>query len=74
MRPAVSRQRVMAILGVAVVLVWLRGRSELVAQIGPVQASGGAHADDGQLWIADHFEKPEGWRAVLYRVSLRGLM
>jgi virginiamycin B lyase len=61
--------------------VWLRANSELVAQIdpatdrvvariGPAQASGGAHASDGQLWIADHYERPEGWRAVLYRIPL----
>lgn len=61
--------------------VWLRASSELVAQIdpatdrvvariGPAQASGGAHASDGQLWIADHFERPGGWRAVLYRIPL----
>ena len=65
--------------------VWLRGASELVTQIdpatdhvvariGPPQASGGAHAGDGQLWIADHFENPERWRVVLYRISLRDLM
>jgi virginiamycin B lyase len=62
--------------------VWLRASAELVAQIdpatdrvvariGPAQASGGAHASEGQLWIADHFERPEGWRAVLYRIPLR---
>jgi YVTN family beta-propeller protein len=61
--------------------VWLRAGAELVAQIdpatdrvvariGPAQASGGAHASDGQLWIADHFERPGGWRAVLYRIPL----
>jgi YVTN family beta-propeller protein len=61
--------------------VWLRASSELVAQIdpatdrvvariGPAQASGGAHADGGQLWIADHYEEPQGWRAVLYRIPL----
>jgi virginiamycin B lyase len=62
--------------------VWLRASAELVAQIdpatdrvvariGPAQASGGAHASEGQLWIADHFERPGGWRAVLYRIPLR---
>jgi YVTN family beta-propeller protein len=62
--------------------VWLRASSELVAQIdpatdrvvariGPAQASGGAHASEGQLWITDHFERPGGWRAVLYRIPLR---
>jgi virginiamycin B lyase len=61
--------------------VWLRGSSELVAQIAPAadrvvarigsaRASGGAHASEGQLWIVDHFEKPQGWRAVLYRIPL----
>jgi streptogramin lyase len=61
--------------------VWLRASSELVAQIdpasdrvvariGPAEASGGAHANDGQLWIVDHHEEPEGWRAVLYRIPL----
>src|SRR5262245_37458499 len=61
--------------------VWLRASSELVARIdpatdrvvariGPAQASGGAHASDGQLWIADHFERPSGWRAVLYRIPV----
>jgi YVTN family beta-propeller protein len=61
--------------------VWLRGGAELVAQIDPAtdrvvarigqaQSSGGAHADDGQLWIADHFETASGWRAVLYRIPL----
>jgi virginiamycin B lyase len=62
--------------------VWLRASSELVAQIDPAtdrvvarigspQASGGAHARDGQLWISAHFEKLSGWRAVLYRIPLR---
>jgi virginiamycin B lyase len=62
--------------------VWLRGSDELVAQIDPAtdrvvarigfpQASGGVSAGEGQLWIAGHFEKPEGWRAVLYRIPLR---
>jgi virginiamycin B lyase len=62
--------------------VWLRASAEMVAQIDPAtdrvvarigsaRASGGAHAGEGQLWIADHFEKPEGWRAVLYRIPLR---
>lgn len=61
--------------------VWLRGSAELVAQIDPAtdrvvarigspQASGGVHASEGQLWIAAHFEKPGGWRAVLYRIPL----
>ncbi|HET7236130.1 MAG TPA: hypothetical protein VFK59_06825 [Actinomycetota bacterium] len=61
--------------------VWLRGSAELVAQIDPVtdrvvarigqpQASGGVDANEGQLWIAGHFEKPAGWRAVLYRIPL----
>lgn len=61
--------------------VWLRASSELVAKIdpatdrvvariGPAQASGGAHASDGQLWICDHFEDLEGWHAVLYRIPL----
>ena len=61
--------------------VWLRGSAQMVAQIDPVsdrvvarigstEASGGAHANDGQLWIADHFETPKGWRAVLYRIPL----
>ena len=61
--------------------VWLRGSAEMVAQIDPVsdrvvarigspEASGGAHANDGQLWVADHFETPRGWRAVLYRIPL----
>ena len=61
--------------------VWLRASSELVAQIDPAtdrvvsrigrpQASGGVHASEGQLWIVAHFETPEGWRAVLYRVSI----
>jgi streptogramin lyase len=61
--------------------VWLRAGAELVAQIdpatdrvvariGPAQASGGAHASYGQLWICDHFEKPDGWHAVLYRIPL----
>ena len=63
--------------------VWLRASSELVAQIDPAtdrvvarigqpQASGGVHASEGQLWIVAHFEEPEGWRAVLYRIPLRG--
>lgn len=62
--------------------VWLRASSELVAQIDPAtdrvvarigspQASGGVHAGEGQLWISAHFEKPQGWRAVLYRIPLR---
>jgi YVTN family beta-propeller protein len=62
--------------------IWLRASSELVAQIDPAtdrvvarigspQASGGVHAGEGQLWIAAHFEKPDGWRAVLYRIPLR---
>ena len=62
--------------------VWLRASSELVAQIDPAtdrvvarigspQASGSAHASDAQLWVSDHFEKPDGWRAVLYRIPLR---
>jgi virginiamycin B lyase len=62
--------------------IWLRASSELVAQIDPAtdrvvarigspQASGGVHAGEGQLWIAAHFEKPDGWRAVLYRIPLK---
>jgi virginiamycin B lyase len=62
--------------------VWLRASSEMVAQIDPAtdrvvarigspQASGSAHASDGQLWISAHVEKPQGWRAVLYRIPLR---
>ena len=62
--------------------VWLRANSAMIAQIdpatdrvvtriGPAQASGGAHAGEGQLWIVDHFEKPDGWRAVIYRIPLR---
>jgi YVTN family beta-propeller protein len=62
--------------------VWLRASDELVAQIDPVtdrvvarigspQASGGVSAGEGQLWIAAHFERPQGWRAVLYRIPLR---
>lgn len=61
--------------------VWLRASSEMVAQIDPAtdrvvarigspQASGSAHANEGQLWISTHVEKPEGWRAVLYRIPL----
>ena len=61
--------------------VWLRASAEMVAQIDPAtdrvvarigsaRASGGAHASKGQLWIVDHFEKPQGWRAVLYRIPL----
>jgi virginiamycin B lyase len=61
--------------------IWLRASSELVAQIDPStdrvvarigspQASGGVDASEGQLWIAGHFEKPQGWRAVLYRIPL----
>jgi virginiamycin B lyase len=61
--------------------VWLRGSSEVVAQIEPStdrvvarigspQASGSAHASDGQLWISTHVEKLRGWRAVLYRIPL----
>lgn len=61
--------------------VWLRAGSEMVAQIDPAtdrvvarigspQASGGAHAGEGQLWIVDHFEKPSGWQAVIYRIPL----
>jgi streptogramin lyase len=61
--------------------VWLRASAELVAQIDPAtdrvvarigqpQASGGVDANEGQLWIAGHFEKPTGWRAVLYRIPL----
>ena len=63
--------------------VWLRASSELVAQIdpatdrvvariGPSQASGGMDANEGHLWIADHYERPSGWRAVLYRIPLSG--
>jgi streptogramin lyase len=62
--------------------IWLRASSELVAQIDPAtdrvvarigspQASGGVHANEGQLWIAAHYETPQGWRAVLYRIPLR---
>jgi virginiamycin B lyase len=62
--------------------VWLRASSELVAQIDPAtdrvvarigspQASGSAHASDGQLWISGHVEKLRGWRAVLYRIPLK---
>jgi streptogramin lyase len=62
--------------------VWLRASAEMVAQIDPAtdrvvarigspQASGSAHAGDGQLWISDHYEEPQGWRAVLYRIPLR---
>ena len=40
-------------------------------RIGSPQASGGAHASDGQLWISDHFEKPQGRRAELYRIPGR---
>ena len=43
----------------------------VVARIGSPQASGSAHANDGQLWISTHVEQPEGWRAVLYRVPLK---
>jgi streptogramin lyase len=61
--------------------VWLRASAAMVAQIDPAtdrvvarigspQASGSAHASDGQLWVSDHFEKPQGWRAVLYRIPL----
>jgi YVTN family beta-propeller protein len=61
--------------------VWLRASSELVAQIDPStdrvvarigspQASGGVQASKGQLWIAAHYEKPSGWKAVLYRIPL----
>jgi len=61
--------------------VWLRASAELVAQIDPAtdhvvarigrpQASGGVHAGEGQLWIAGHFEKPDGWHTVLYRIPL----
>jgi YVTN family beta-propeller protein len=61
--------------------VWLRGSHELVAQIDPAtdrvvariglpQASGGVHAGEGQLWIVGHFEEPDGWHAVLYRIPL----
>lgn len=61
--------------------VWLRASAELVAQIDPAtdrvvarigqpQASGGVDANEGQLWIAGHVEKPTGWRAVLYRIPL----
>jgi hypothetical protein len=39
----------------------------IVARIGPAQASGSAHASDGQLWITD---RPAGWRAVLYSIPL----
>ena len=62
--------------------VWLRASAEMVAQIDPAtdrvvariglpHASGSAHAGDGQLWVSDHYEKPAGWRAVLYRIPLR---
>jgi streptogramin lyase len=62
--------------------VWLRASAELVAQIDPAtdrvvarigspQASGSAHASDGQLWISTHVENLRGWRAVLYRIPLR---
>ena len=62
--------------------VWLRASSEMVAKIDPAtdrvlarigwaRASGGAHASEHQLWIVDHFEKPRGWRAVLYRIPLK---
>lgn len=62
--------------------VWLRANAELVAQIDPAtdrvvarigspQASGSAHASDGQLWISAHFENDRGWHAVLYRIPLR---
>jgi YVTN family beta-propeller protein len=62
--------------------VWLRASNELVAQIDPStdrvvarigspQASGGVSVGEGQLWIAGHFEKPKGWRAVLHRIPLR---
>jgi YVTN family beta-propeller protein len=62
--------------------VWLRANDELVAQIDPAtdrvvarigspEASGSAYASEGQLWISAHFEKPQGWRAVLYRIPLR---
>jgi virginiamycin B lyase len=62
--------------------VWLRANAELVAQIDPAtdrvvarigrpQASGGVDANEGQLWIAGHFERPQGWRAMLYRIPLR---
>src|SRR5262245_50771824 len=61
--------------------VWLRANAELVAQIDPAtdrvvarigrpQASGGVDANEGQLWIAGHFEKPDGWHAMLYRIPL----
>jgi virginiamycin B lyase len=61
--------------------VWLRASDEMVAQIDPAtdrvlarigspQASGSAHASDGQLWISTHIERPEGWRALLYRIPL----
>ena len=61
--------------------VWLRASSEMVAQIDPAtdrvvarigspQASGSAHASDGQLWISTHVERVQGWRAVLYRIPL----
>jgi hypothetical protein len=69
-------------LAVGAGFVWLRASSETVAQIDPAtdrvvarigspQASGSAHASDGQLWISTHVEKPQGWRAVLYRIPLR---
>jgi virginiamycin B lyase len=61
--------------------VWLRATSELVAQIDPAtdrivariglpQASGSAHASNGQLWVSAHVEKPQGWQALLYRIPL----
>jgi DNA-binding beta-propeller fold protein YncE len=61
--------------------VWLRATAEMVAKIDPAtdrvvarigapQASGSAHAGEGQLWISTHVEKPQGWRAVLYRIPL----
>lgn len=62
--------------------VWLRGSSQMVAQIAPAadrvvarigsaRASGGAHASNRHLWVVDHFERPQGWRAVLYRIPLK---
>jgi streptogramin lyase len=61
--------------------VWLRANAELVAQIDPAtdrvvarigrpQASGGVDANEGQLWITGHFEEPDGWHAMLYRIPL----
>jgi streptogramin lyase len=61
--------------------VWLRANAELVAQIDPAtdrvvarigrpQASGGVAANEGQLWIAGHFERSGVWHATLYRIPL----